>query len=959
MVDPAPPVILLAFASSEDPRFQSLPRLPEEARLLRDVLEPAETEGLIKLEIRQNATLDDILRAFDRHRGRIAVFHFAGHTDDQTFLAERLLGAEALLSAVHAQSELKLVFLNACENQAHADGLHAAGVPAAIVTTEEVHDDLCPTFAMRFYRALASGFTLAQAFAKARLAAEGEANEQSGRFGPGPWRLSTPDPAAGGWRLSQTRKQLVPLQKPQRVRHFTDREQELAKLLADLHPGKIVTLCGAGGMGKSALAAEAIWTFFPGDEPNERFPDGVIYHTFYHQPQAALALEKIARAYGVNPRSSPRDAALQALAGKTALLVLDGTEVADDLAAVLDVAGNCGILLTTKRHADSPDAFVDIQPLPRSESLDLLRAWAGKYAAEDLAANDIVRLLGGLPLALYLTGRYLVQTNRQADEYVAWLQDEGLEALHFGERPSKSVPLVLQRSLDQVSERAQQAFMVAGILALKPFSADVIGAGLDISVGAASHALGELVDYALVRRTDRGHEVTHALAHDHASRLGMAESAIVTRVIMWSIEELRATAIQLPPNFERLDKWLVHFVKIQEVAFELERWEDVRQLAREMMTYLDRRGLMSQRIQIAETALNAADKASDQRDRAAFLVELGFSYFSRGEPQYAIKHYLQALEIYRTLDDTRGISYSLDKLGEAYLYQGDIAAALSCHEEQLDLAAPVSEGEAAARLGHGVVHLHQGCPQEAIRWLEQAVEILESQILISRKADDKEAEARIGALLGSALGNLGLAYAESGDTRHAVTLYRQRLELARRVGDVKGESNGVANLGRALADLDEGDDAVMMCREALKFRKEIGYRVGEAQGYLGYAYSAAKKNRSALYWCEKALEEPQTTLAPRAMCRAHIDMSLVLLAVKRPDEAAVHAEEAVILANQHGYRLQLADALWALAQAQEGTPGVSSVQCAEQALVHFMQIGHPRAQEISAWLLKGVGSSKA
>mgnify|MGYP000868857950 CR=1 FL=1 len=95
MVDPAPPVILLAFASSEDPRFQSLPRLPEEARLLRDVLEPAETEGLIKLEIRQNATLDDILRAFDRHRGRIAVFHFAGHTDDQTFLAERLLGAAA------------------------------------------------------------------------------------------------------------------------------------------------------------------------------------------------------------------------------------------------------------------------------------------------------------------------------------------------------------------------------------------------------------------------------------------------------------------------------------------------------------------------------------------------------------------------------------------------------------------------------------------------------------------------------------------------------------------------------------------------------------------------------------------------------------------------------------------------------------------------------------------------
>ena len=94
----------------------------------------------------------------------------------------------------------------------------------------------------------------------------------------------------------------IPLQKPLRTQHFTGRAQELAKLLEDLQPGKIVTLCGPGGMGKSALAAEAIWTLAPGDDPPDRFPDGIIFHTFYHQPQAGLALEAIARAYGVDPR---------------------------------------------------------------------------------------------------------------------------------------------------------------------------------------------------------------------------------------------------------------------------------------------------------------------------------------------------------------------------------------------------------------------------------------------------------------------------------------------------------------------------------------------------------------------------------------------------------------------------------------------------------------------------------
>ena len=56
-------------------------------------------------------------------------------------------------------------------------------------------------------------------------------------------------------------------------------------LLAELQPGRRVTLCGPGGMGKTALASEAIWRLAPGDVPPERFPDGVLWHSFYGQPQ--------------------------------------------------------------------------------------------------------------------------------------------------------------------------------------------------------------------------------------------------------------------------------------------------------------------------------------------------------------------------------------------------------------------------------------------------------------------------------------------------------------------------------------------------------------------------------------------------------------------------------------------------------------------------------------------------
>ena len=122
----------------------------------------------------------------------------------------------------------------------------------------------------------------------------------------------------------------LPLQRPPRVEYFTDREEELAQLLADLQPGRVVTLCGPGGIGKSALAAEVVWTLAPGNEPPELFPDGIIFHSFYNQPQAVLALEAIARAFGEEPKPTPRDAAQRALSGRQALLLLDGTEDADD-----------------------------------------------------------------------------------------------------------------------------------------------------------------------------------------------------------------------------------------------------------------------------------------------------------------------------------------------------------------------------------------------------------------------------------------------------------------------------------------------------------------------------------------------------------------------------------------------------------------------------------------------------
>src|SRR5258708_3798367 len=100
------------------------------------------------------------------------------------------------------------------------------------------------------------------------------------------------------YHREENQRRVPPLQRPLRAEHFTDRDQEQQWLLDQLQPGRIVTLCGPGGMGKTALIAEVLWVLFPPDTVSGTFPDGLIYHSFYRQPEVAIAMEQIARLFG-------------------------------------------------------------------------------------------------------------------------------------------------------------------------------------------------------------------------------------------------------------------------------------------------------------------------------------------------------------------------------------------------------------------------------------------------------------------------------------------------------------------------------------------------------------------------------------------------------------------------------------------------------------------------------------
>ena len=132
----------------------------------------------------------------------------------------------------------------------------------------------------------------------------------------------------------------IPLQRPTAAPHFTGREAELAELRQLVAPGRIVTLTGMGGMGKTSIAAKFVEELFDGDQPPAAFPGGVIVHGFYDDSDIERAADHIAKSCLSDPPdemlSDPLGAMAVRLGGRTALLVLDGAEAADNLPKLLE-----------------------------------------------------------------------------------------------------------------------------------------------------------------------------------------------------------------------------------------------------------------------------------------------------------------------------------------------------------------------------------------------------------------------------------------------------------------------------------------------------------------------------------------------------------------------------------------------------------------------------------------------
>ncbi len=751
--------------------------------------------------------------------------------------------------------------------------------------------------------------------------------------------VGAPSDGPKAWRVVWTNQAWVPVRTvahtlPAERDTFVGRQADLAQLTEAVEGGRLVTVLGIGGTGKTRLVTRFAWTSL-GD-----FPGGV----WFCDLSDARTVDGIAFAVGRGlelplGKESPLVQIGHAIAGRgPCLVVLDNFEQVagfgiETLGPWLDRAPEAHFVVTSRVLLNLPgERALSLAPLHAPDAVDLFctrarAAWREFefFTADRPHVERLVHLLDGLPLAIELAAaRVRLMPPRALVERMG----ERFKLLAAaGGRPGRHATMrgVLDWSWDLLTEAERAALaqiaVFEGGLTLDaaeavidlsgidgaPWTVDAVQALVDKSlVLQAEGRFGMLMsvqEYAAERLERCGAGVRQQVEARHGAwfgRLGeqggAASGGVEVHNLIAAVRRAVARgegAVAVPAlegawgALELTGPFSTGASLAAEVAAMPGLPRGARARAdRVAGSALWLMGRMEEARALFEGALVVHRDVGDRAAEGLVLAWLGRVHREQGRVEEARQRYEEALAVHREVKDRRQEGIVLGRLGRLYGDQGREAEAramfelgFAVHREVGDLR---SEGAFLNDLG--LLNQEHGREQEARGLYERAV-------ALHRAIGDH----RAGAVV---LGNLGLLEQGLGRLAEAQVLYRQALDIHQRMGDRRSEGIARGNLGNLLRVL--GDPEARACLlQALETHRELGFTYGQP------------------YWLA--------------------GLALLHLAAGEHDRALEHAEDAVALGAR--YPLVQAEALGCLARVRVARGEVAQARAAANAARDLRQHG--------------------
>jgi tetratricopeptide (TPR) repeat protein len=663
------------------------------------------------------------------------------------------------------------------------------------------------------------------------------------------------------------------LQLPRDVGDFTGRTDELDQITALLELAReqsptatpVLLVNGMPGVGKSALGLHLAHLL------RDDYPDAQLYVRLsgVGEPTvtAADALDRWLRALGVQPEQLPGsfeervDLYRTLLAKQRALVLLDNALDHEQVEPLRPATAGSLVLVTSRSDLSGTDGVTPyrLQPMATGEGVELLGRLVGveRVAADQDAAEQVVQLCGGLPLAIRLAGASLATTatrNLPLSRLEDRLTDarRRLDELDEEADGRRAVRASFQLSYEQLPGQLSLVFRWLSLLQVADVAAGVVAALVDVGLEDAKGWLRALANAQLVEPVGptgeryRLHDLL-ALYADELAEKDPSEDrqAAVKRALAWYRN-----------HAQRMDDLLnVGSAELEQLA------QGDSELAENAQ--VDPAGVQATLIQqaldwfeVEQASLVSVQRQAAQLGEHQTVWKLAISLFRFFDWR---KHWGDwqatqelALEVARELGDSAAQCRFLDGLGTAFGQQRRFVEAVTYFEQSLMICAEGGDRyrEAWVRCHLGIVCAQQGRLVESVASLEQS-------LVIFRELRNRNGESQT-------LNNLALVYSQQEKHVEAAAHLEQNLVIFRELGNRYREGQTLNNLGNVYSRQRRLVEAIACCEQNLVICRELGDRHGEAMALhnLGMAYEAQGARDRAEQYVTQALAIYQELQAP-------------------------------------------------------------------------------------------------
>jgi predicted ATPase/class 3 adenylate cyclase len=580
---------------------------------------------------------------------------------------------------------------------------------------------------------------------------------------------------------------------PQQATSFIGREQELADVVALLRRERLLTLTGAGGLGKTRLSLQAA------AEMLDEFEDGVWQVELAAIADAQRVPQAVASMLGVKEdgTGSITDALARYVADRELLLILDNCEHLLDacasIATLLLRAGPRIKVLTSSREAlhvagettyavpplaiPGPEERVPLAALSQYAAVNLFveRAAAVQTGfrldernAEAVAA--ICRRLDGIPLALELAA---ARVRTLPVERIAERLSDRFRLLTNGYRTALPRQQTLRALIDWSYELLtdaerrllQRLAVFAGGFTLE--AAEAVGASEALAAADVLDVLSRLVEKSLVtldadRARYRMLDTVREYAGGKLDEVGETPQAREQHLAFYV-----ALADRARPEFDgpAQGSWLVRFDAELENLLAAHAWCGVAEtravdgllLATSIKPYWVSRGLLGLGLQVTLEALGRSGASARNLARCRALGDAGMLACFMGKYPDAQRTLDESVAIARALGEAKWTLSALQPLAYAHFGQGDLAMARAHLSEAIEIARALDDQRELLVALNGLAQVHRGEGH-----IDRAEPLYVEVVALARALGDRESVA-IG-LLNLAMVSIGRDNLESART---------------------------------------------------------------------------------------------------------------------------------------------------------------------------------------------------